>query len=141
MATVMAECLENVARTNRIEPNEIPVGVYWDALEFSGLALQATGDAVPDNPPASINAYVIAADALRRSSRDLPRTREDIDHRLEEYAGFLRTLETPRELNQKESETVKSLRTFFSRLKEEGESEAYEKAVYLEPVPMGFPFL
>ena len=86
MATVMAECLENVARTNRIEPNEIPVGVYWDALEFSGLALQATGDAVPDNPPASINAYVIAADALRRSSRDLPRTREDIDHRLEEYA-------------------------------------------------------
>jgi hypothetical protein len=60
---------------------------------------------------------------------------------LEEYAGFLRTLETPRELNQKESETVKSLRTFFSRLKEEGESEAYEKAVYLEPVPMGFPFL
>ena len=136
MAAVMAECLEKIAQTNRIEPNQAPLGVYYDAVEFSRLALQATGKLLPDNPPASINAYMIAADLMRKSSVDLSGSREDVDNRLEKYAAFVVSLNAPRELEPSDRELVDSLRIFFLRLKEEGESEAYEGAVHIEPVPM-----
>lgn len=139
MATVMAECLEEITKTNRIPTNLVPAGVYQDALAFSQLAVQAAGASVPDNPPASFNAYVIASEVLRRSSQELPQTREDINYRLERYETFLRTLDAPRELTDAEKELVASLIRFFARLKEEGEAEAYTKAMYLESVPTGFP--
>jgi hypothetical protein len=140
MATVMAECLEEVAKNDRVSPNAIPVGVYHDALRFSDLALQATRASVPDNPPASLNAYVIASDVLRRSSQELPQTRDDINLQLKRYETFLQTLQTPRALDDDDRQLVNSLRTFFLRLKEEGESEAYTRTMHLESVPTGFPF-
>jgi hypothetical protein len=139
MATVMAECLDVAAKNNRVQPNAIPLGVYRDALAFSQLALEATGADIPDNPPASLNAYVIASDVLRRSSHQLFQTREDINRRLHRYEAFLRTLETPRELTEDDNEILNSLVAFFRRLKEEGESEAYAKALHLESTQAAFP--
>jgi hypothetical protein len=140
MATVMAECLEEIAKTHRVPENAVPAGVYQDALEFAQLAVQATGTSVPDNPPASLNAYVIASDVLRGSSQESSQTSGDINEQLKRYEAFLRTLNSPRELNEDDIGIADPLRRFFVRLKEEGESEAYAKAMYLEPLPIGLPF-
>ena len=140
MATVMAECLEEIAKIHRVPENAIPAGVYQDALDFAQLAVQATGTSIPDNPPASLNAYVIASDVLRWSSQESSQTSEEINKQLKLYETFLRSLEKPRELNDDEIRLVDSLGRFFVRLKEEGESEAYAKAMYLDPMPMGLPF-
>lgn len=140
MATVMAECLEHIAKAGQVGLNAVPAGVHQDALRFSNLALQATGTSVPDNPPASLNAYVIASDALLRSSQELSQTRDCIDFQLKRFEAFLEALQTPRDLDDDDKQLVDSLRTFFVRLKEEGESEAYTRTMYLEPVPTGYPF-
>jgi hypothetical protein len=139
MATVMAECLEQIASDGLVRANSIPAGVYRDALRFSTLVFQATGESVPDNPPASLNAYVIA-DALLRLPQEEPKTREQIDEQVKQYKTFLEGLQTPRKLADEDKRLADSLRSFFVRLKEEGESEAYAKTMHLEPVPTGFPF-
>jgi hypothetical protein len=140
MATVMAECLDEIAKTNRVSPNLVPAGVYQDALEFAQLAVQATRTSVPDNPPASLNAYVIASDVLRQSSQELSQTSEAINKQLKQYEEFLQSLKEPRELTDDDAKVVEPLKTFFVRLKEAGESEAYAKAMYLDPMPTGLPF-
>jgi len=140
MAAVMAECLEEIAKTNRVQRSAVPAGVYLDALEFVQLAVQATGASVPDNPPASLNAYVIASDVLRESSQEPSQTSDDINDQLKRYEVFLQSLNNPRELNEDDGKVVDPLKRFFVRLKEEGDSEAYAKATYLDPAPLGFPF-
>jgi hypothetical protein len=137
MATVMAQRLEKVANAGCFGPDAIPLGVSYDAREFFDLALQAARDVPPANPPASVNAYAIAADLVRASSRSVPNTREDIGSRLEQYNSFLSSLQQPRTLSEEELDTVRALQRFFDCLKEEGEAEAYEQGVFLEPVPVG----
>lgn len=133
MATVMAERLDEAYRTNRIVAGSIPAGVYRDALAFSQLALQATGSSVPDNPPASLNAYVIASDVLRHSSHEPFPTSEDVNSQLQRYGTFLRSLSNAsREVSSAERETLESLVAFFQCLKEEGESEAYSRTLHFE---------
>src|SRR5436309_2500997 len=83
VATVMADCLEEVARLRSTRSDLVPKRVYSDAKEFFRLVLQSVGSGVPDNPPASLNAYVIAADALRNSSNSFPQTRQELGTRLE----------------------------------------------------------
>jgi len=139
MAAVMAECLEQVVTTSLVEPDAVPAGVYQDARRFWSLALQATEASVPANPPASLNAYVIASDTLLQSSPEVPNTRDDIDRQLKRYETFLERLQQPGKLDHEEIRLATSLQGFFVRLKEEGESEAYTKSMYLEPVPTGFP--
>jgi len=139
MAAAMADCLGAVVNAKQIPQDAVPLGVYHDALEFSRLALQATGSSIPDNPPASLNAYVIAADVLRRSSQELPHTREEVNSRLQQYVDFLQALQTPRSLTDDDRELADSLRSFFARLKEEGESEAYAQTLHFDPVSAGFP--
>lgn len=135
MAAVMAEGLHKAGGAKRIEGNEIPSGVYSDALEFYTLALQAAGDAVPKNPPASFNAYMIAVEAARASWPTVPGTRQEIGACLGRYLSFLRKLQQPRDLVPEELETAEALRKFFLQLQMEGEAEAYEQGVYFEPLP------
>jgi hypothetical protein len=138
MATVMAECLDQIAQAGSINAKPVPPGVYRDALAFWELALQATSGAVPNNLPA-LNAYVVASEALRRSFQILP-SRDDIDKQLVKYETVLKALGTPRTLDVEETKVVTGLKTFFERLKEEGESEAYTQTMQLETGPIGFPF-
>jgi hypothetical protein len=140
MATVMAECLQEITQSNRIEAGQVPGGIFHDAVAFSELALEATGNATPDNPPASLNAYGIAAEVIRMSSTELPKSRREVDQRLANYAEFIRKMTQPRILRDRERETAEHLKTFFLNLKEQGEAEAYENSVALGPVPIGLRY-
>jgi hypothetical protein len=137
MATVMAECLDAVTKSNRIETGQVPGGVFHDARTFSELALEATGSSMPENPPASLNAYGIAAEVIRRSFGEVLKNRKEVDQRLAAYADFIRRLDEPRTLHQREHQTAENLQTFFLDLKEQGEAEAYESSIAFGTVPVG----
>lgn len=139
MATVMAECLGDFLKEAKVEPAEIPPAVYEGAQEFFALVLQAAGDVFPENPPASINAYVIASDALRGVSKPYPATTQDLRVHLQEYSNFINALSKPHLLTEPEQiRLAGSLKEFFSRLAQDGETEVYERAVQFEPIPAGY---
>jgi hypothetical protein len=133
MASVMAEKLQQMCNTR--QTTRIPVGVYRDAGEFYRLVLEAAGDGTPVNPPASINAYALAADAVRAVRADA--SRADVEQTLGKQKALLDSLQDSRELSEEELKTLSSLHEFFLWLKQEGESEAYERGVGYE-LPVGF---
>jgi hypothetical protein len=136
MASVMAERLQKIGETKRITASQIPAGVYRDALEFYRLVLEAAGDNVPVNPPASVNAYALAADALRTVCADVS-SRTEVEQTLGKQKTLLENLQNARDLSSAELKTLSSLRECFLWLKREGESDAYERGVGHE-VPAGF---
>jgi hypothetical protein len=135
MASVMAEKLQQVANAGQTAAGPIPVGVYRDAREFYKLVLEAAGDGTPVNPPASINAYALAADAVRATSANA--SRAEVEETLGRQKALLDDLQQPRTLSEQELTTLSTLRAFFLWLKQEGESEAYERGVGYE-LPVGF---
>ena len=142
MATVMAECLDKFINDEEVTPSDIPEGIYDGAKEFFDLVLEAAGDKFPENPPASINAYVIATDALRGSLKPFPTTSQDLKIKLERYAKFVRRLAKPRPLTNHEAvETATSLREFFLSLAQDGEAEMYERSIQAEPLSTGYRLL
>ena len=130
MASVMADRLEQIAIVKRTAAAEIPRGVYSDAREFYKLVLEAAGVGTPVNPPASINAYALAADAVRAASANA--SRADVEHTLGKQKALLDNLQESRELSEDDLETLSSLHAFFLWLKQEGESDAYERGVRYE---------
>jgi hypothetical protein len=142
MATVMAECLDTFVEDEKIRPDEIPAAVYDGAKEFFALVLEAAGDVFPENPPASINAYVIASEALRGASKPFPATSQDLRSELERYSRFVDDLAEARRLTKVEDkETATALKRFFLHLAEDGEAEVYERSVRFEPMPAGYRFI
>ena len=135
MASVMAAKLQQMVDAKRTLAGQIPVGVYRDALEFYALVLEAAGDVTPVNPPASINAYALAADAVRAVSADA--SRADVAQTLGRQKALLDNLKQPRALSEEELKTLSSLHAFFMWLKQEGECDAYERGVGYE-LPVGF---
>ena len=134
MASVMAEKLGRMREAGQITPAQIPAGVFRDARHFFHLVLDAAGDHTPVNPPASVNAYVLAADAVRAAHADA--SRAEVEQTLEKQNALLDTLEQERELSDDEVATLSSLQAFFLWLKQEGESEAYVRGVGDE-LPVG----
>jgi hypothetical protein len=132
MASVMAEKLQEIANAKETVAGQIPVGVYRDACEFYKLVLEAAGDGTPIDPPASINAYALAADAVRAVRADA--SRAEVEATLGSQQALLDGLQRTRLLSEEELETLSSLRAFFLWLKQEGESDAYERGVGCEPV-------
>ena len=134
MATVMAECLEKIIQVKRIESGDLPKGVYNDAHRFFSLVLQAAGNTLPENPPASINAYVIAADAVR-SFQSAPQTRQELEKCLEHYLRFTDGMQQLHDLNKEEVKTAEGLRKFFLWLQQQGEAEVSKRSVHFEAPP------
>ena len=132
MATVLADCLEQTLASSQVQP--IPKGVYRDALGFLKLALEGSGDSLPRNPPASINAYAIAAEAAPAPTSE-PESRADLHQRLLSFEGLLKSFGEPRALDQEESKIVNDFRAFLQNLRAEGKSQTYEHAVRWEPTP------
>ena len=70
MAKVMAEALNKAVQKSLLVKTDIPAGVLFDAAHLSRLILEEArfrqGGEVPSNPPATINAYVIAQKAVER---------------------------------------------------------------------------
>jgi hypothetical protein len=127
MASVMAEKLARMGETRQADVAQIPVGVYRDAKRFFGLVLDAAGDHTPVNPPASVNAYALAADAVRATHADA--SRAEVAQTLEKQKALLDALQDTRALNHEDLQTLLSLQAFFVWVKQEGESEAYEGSV------------
>jgi hypothetical protein len=132
MASVMAEKLQEMI--NSKQTSRIPPGVYRDARAFYGLVLEAAGDDTPVNPPASVNAYAIAADGVRAVSAEA--SRAEVEQTLGRQKKLLDELQQPHALSEDELSNLSSLKTFFLWLKREGESDAYERGVGYE-VPVG----
>jgi hypothetical protein len=113
MATVMAEKLQGISESRRVMASQIPAGVYHDALEFYRLVLEAAGDNTPVNPPASINAYALASDALRTVCADII-SRADVEQTLGRQKALLENLQNARDLSGDELKTLSSLRAPMS---------------------------
>jgi hypothetical protein len=134
MATVMADCLEEISRSKEIRPEKVPRGVYQDAKKFFQLVMESVGKDLPTNPPASLNAYVIAAYAVKDSSQEELKTLDALGDRLRAYNELLDSLDEVRELDGQEVQTAKNLQLFFRELAEAGEAQIYERTVdYFEP--------
>ena len=134
MATVMADCLEQISISKQVRLNNIPSGVYRDAKGFFRLVMESVGKDLPENPPASLNAYVIAAYAVKESAEEEPETLDSLGEVLEDYSKLLDRLDKPGELDEHEANTAKDLQQFFRELAQAGEAEIYERTVdYIEP--------
>lgn len=134
MATVMAACLEEISDSKRIQVKQVPLGVYRDAKKFFQLVMQSVGKDLPENPPASLNAYVIAAYAVKESSEDEPKSLQALGEVLEGYSTLLDRLDKAGNLNEQDAKTAKDLEQFFRELAQAGEAEIYERTVdYFEP--------
>ncbi len=127
MASVMAEKLQAMRDSGETNVARIPPGVLRDAREFYNLVLDAAGEKAPVNPPASINAYALAADAVRAVSGDA--SRADVGETLGKQKELLDGIQEPRKLDSEELHTLSSLHGLFLWLKQEGESDAYEHTV------------
>jgi hypothetical protein len=127
MASVMADRLQQIADARQTDAVQIPIGVYRDAREFYKLVLEAAGDGTPINPPASISAYALAADAVRAIRTNA--SRAEVEEELGRQKVLLDDLQQPRGLSGDELRTLSSLHAFFLWLKQEGESDAYEQGV------------
>lgn len=134
MATVMADCLEQISSSKQVRANNIPSGVYRDAKSFFKLVMQSVGKDLPENPPASLNAYVIAAYAVKESSDQELKTLDSLEEVLDDYSKLLNRLDKPGKLKEHEIDTARDLQQFFRELAQAGEAEIYERTVdYFEP--------
>ena len=127
MAKQFATKLEQVAQQRKIDANFISASIVLDAREFFQLASQFAQDEVPKNPPASANAYMIAAKAINASSPSDPDANAKTV--LEKYLAFVTNIQTPRSLDNDEVETAQHLRQFLTQLHADGRSERYESRV------------
>lgn len=131
MAAIMADSLAAMAKRKKIKVAEVPQGIYSDALRFFSLVTQAADNAVPQNPPASINAYAIAASLVSKGA-DGAHTRAEIGQRLKEYSTLVKRLAKPGHLRREEIHTANRLQKFFVSLRNEGEAEAYDTSGHFQ---------
>ncbi|MBK9156426.1 MAG: hypothetical protein IPM25_19830 [Chloracidobacterium sp.] len=138
MADVMARALRIAAENRRFEAKSIPLGVFDDSKEFFELVLGATGDnKVPSNPPASINAFVMASDAVRGFTLKSRLPRNELHQLLRRFARFNKTLVKTREFDEKDTQTACELAKFFYQIALTGDEEEYVSAVGIDPVSFG----
>ena len=136
MAKVMSRRLEQSISFNRIDGDAFPKGVYEDSLKFFNLVLGAIEEGGSANPPASINAYAIASEAVRGTSTTFPFTLDKLKDVLKDYAVFNTSLRNSRPLEESERKTAMELSKFFCQLSRDGDNERYEDLVGLEAPAM-----
>lgn len=129
MANIMADRLQKVAEDGKVDPEQIPRAVYRDALKFFALALDAAGDEIPDDPPASYDAYRSAMEAVSVIGADPELSRRAVNSRLKKLAEFNESLVRSRPLSKKESRTADELGDFFLELAREADEDVYEESL------------
>lgn len=129
MAATLAEYLGNMLE-GKPQRASIPRGIYADAKQFFKLVEQALRrNGAPENPPASIKAYVVASDAARNASGPHPPSPQDIEKSLNMYIDLVNRLQNLQQLEGEDAHVAESLKKFFDQLYRDGESEAYEAGV------------
>jgi len=120
MANAMVKCLDRIIIKAELK---IPLGVLHDAKKFFKIVLgQKTGDTMFDNPPARLNAHVIAWDVLKNRPDQISRTKKWADVHFRRFAKLLEKLGEPVALDEKDKKTVYDLRDFFAALVAAGKS-------------------
>ena len=125
VSSILARRLTSIIDKGNIVGDEIPVGILTGAKRFLDMALDAVAEGVPANPPASINAYQIAGNALHAATSN-GETPSDLPGALKSYVELLPRLRTPGSLSESERARVGQLRAFFEQLRDEGVTETYE---------------
>jgi hypothetical protein len=117
LAAAMADFLPQVASDERIaEPAALPVTMQHAGVSFLALALAAARDERPRSAESSIANYCIAA-GTPRATRGAPEVDQaTIAQRLDQYAEFVKSLRSPRQLNKGEVKTAAELGAFFRQL-------------------------
>lgn len=125
MAAMMAKSLGIIIEKRKIEPGDIPAGIMVDAKEFFRLVAQTILVASPENPPASMRAYVIASLTVHAHSPlcHYTVTKAELEKLLLRFGDFVECLEKPADLKETEVETAKELQQFFLQLHQRGEAE------------------
>ena len=132
IASAMVEGLDQILTRQVPSTTAIPRRVYVDAHRFFELALEAAGDALPQNPSASIANYIIAADAAKIRVES-PADRAQLESRLQRYADLLTKLEVGNALIAEDNEPMADLKRFFAEVQHDAEAEAYERMARAEP--------
>lgn len=129
MAAVMCRSLDKMIANRRVASDDLPRGIFAGARGFFRSVREVISGSMGDNPPATLNVYVIAADAASPLGEGLD---EGLDERLERYANFVDRLSNPGPLSQDDIGTASDLRSFFARLQHVADIEEYERQVRFE---------
>ncbi len=133
-AGVMAKCLNQITEGQK---TKIPLGVFHDAQLFLKVVLGRETGTHFDNPPARLNAHVIAWDVLNTCPDLRTHMIKGADGHFLRFAEFLESLEgqptvplnegwgkqplVP--LSTEDQKTATDLRDFFAALSKKGERE------------------
>lgn len=133
MAKVMAEKLEEAVQKFCLAKTDIPKGVLRDAAEFSKLVLEGTNPFASPNPPASINAYVMAKKVVEKMIGHYPGQKEIVQLLLgcRVIVGLTRFIWWPiSKFNRPEIfEALTFMAEFFSELSKMGEEERGDRGL------------
>jgi len=126
MATVMCRSLDKIIAKQRVDDDDLPKGVLAGARDFFHSVRMVISGQMGENPPATLNAYVIAADVATPIAQE---GHEGLDQRLERFAALVDRLGGRVSLSDDEVVTASDLRSFFARLQHIGDIEEYERQV------------
>lgn len=136
-ASAMADHLEHVVREKSTDPDGVLPGVYRNAKRFFSSVLEATEEAMPDNPCATLANYKIATDTVMECLQPAPTDRAQVNQHLVHYAEFLERLMALRALEPDELKIATEVRDFFAQLARDGEEEDYLEAVRFDVPQLG----
>ncbi len=133
-ASVMAEVLDSVIESGKVDPDQVPPAILDAAQGFFDLASAVLeGNGPPENPQASVANYKIAAHAIRASEPNTKLSRTDLERRIREFQLFLTQLSNLSDLSEKDGQLARQLSSFFKELASEGAAEQYERFASLLP--------
>jgi hypothetical protein len=131
MAAVLADRISLTLETKTSQ--QIPKAVLREAKDFIKLALEGSGDAPSNNPPASINAYAIAVGAAVPQPSAAPETRESLRARFQGFSELLDKLPESGAFDENQQGVAADLVSFLTKLRIDGQVQAYEQAVRWDP--------
>lgn len=132
MAKVMAEVLGKVVQNPRLVIVDIPVGVLHGAVQFSKLVLEGVEPFSSPNPPASLNAFVMAKKVMEKITGHYPDQREvgQLLWGCRAIVGLTRFTCSISKFNHPEIfQALGFMAKFFYKLSEMGEEERFEKVM------------
>jgi len=121
MSSTLARGLQNAVESHQIDPETCPKGIHADAKEFFQRVTRFSDE--KQGIPEAVHAYVLAAGVIRASINPRPKTRHELDKRLERFRVMVNSLDRPRRLTVHEIAVIGQLIKFLLRLKREGECE------------------
>ena len=139
MAGVMAQRLDCIIENKRVSADDIPKGVARSAVQYFKILLEASTDVWSTNTTLDRNINLLVTDKRKKNRvSEAGADRSDVSNLLEKWAAFVNGLQQTHPLTVNDLKTASELRNAFSRIYQEAECDAYERAVALEIPYKGF---